>query len=70
MTFTLADSAFAFACNSYNRVTVAASGEIRFAGLPAWETCSSPRQPSAAGASATGYVTVTVGEVVAEFRGQ
>lgn len=30
ITFTLADSAFAFACNSYNRVTVAASGEIRF----------------------------------------
>ncbi|MGC4111333.1 MAG: hydroxyphenylacetyl-CoA thioesterase PaaI [Nocardioides sp.] len=29
-TFTLADSAFAFACNSYNRVTVAASAEIRF----------------------------------------
>jgi acyl-CoA thioesterase len=30
ITFTLADSAFAFACNSYNRVTVAASAEIRF----------------------------------------
>jgi acyl-CoA thioesterase len=29
-TFTLADSAFAFACNSYNRNTVAASCEIRF----------------------------------------
>jgi acyl-CoA thioesterase len=29
-TFTLADSAFAFACNSYNRSTVAASCEIRF----------------------------------------
>ncbi len=29
-TFTLADSAFAFACNSYNRVTVAAGAEIRF----------------------------------------
>jgi len=29
-TFTLADSAFAFACNSYNRVTVAARAEIRF----------------------------------------
>ena len=28
-TFTLADSAFAFACNSYNRVTVAAGAEIR-----------------------------------------
>ncbi len=30
ITFSLADSAFAFACNSYNRVTVAASAEIRF----------------------------------------
>jgi acyl-CoA thioesterase len=29
-TFMLADSAFAFACNSYNRSTVAASCEIRF----------------------------------------
>jgi acyl-CoA thioesterase len=29
-TFTLADSAFAFACNSYNRSTVAAECEIRF----------------------------------------
>ena len=30
VTFSLADSAFAFACNSYNRSTVAASCEIRF----------------------------------------
>lgn len=30
ITFTLADSAFAVACNSYNRVSVAASAEIRF----------------------------------------
>lgn len=30
ITFTLADSTFAFACNSYNRVTVAAAAEIRF----------------------------------------
>jgi acyl-CoA thioesterase len=29
-TFTLADSAFAFACNSHNRATVAAAAEIRF----------------------------------------
>jgi len=29
-TFALADSAFAFACNSYNRSTVAAACEIRF----------------------------------------
>jgi acyl-CoA thioesterase len=30
LTFTLADSAFAFACNSYNTRTVAAGAEIRF----------------------------------------
>jgi acyl-CoA thioesterase len=30
LTFTLADSAFAFACNSYNHSTVAAACEIRF----------------------------------------
>lgn len=28
--FTLADSTFAFACNSYNQVTVAAGGQIEF----------------------------------------
>jgi acyl-CoA thioesterase len=30
LTFALADSAFAFACNSYNRSTVAQACEIRF----------------------------------------
>ena len=30
LTFTLADSAFAFACNSYNRSTVAAGADVRF----------------------------------------
>jgi acyl-CoA thioesterase len=30
LTFTLADSAFAFACNSYDRRTVAAGAEITF----------------------------------------
>ena len=30
ITFSLADSAFAFACNSYGRTTVAAAAEIRF----------------------------------------
>jgi acyl-CoA thioesterase len=30
LTFALADTAFAFACNSYNRRTVAAGAEIRF----------------------------------------
>ena len=30
LTFTVADSAFAFACNSYNRSTVAQECEVRF----------------------------------------
>lgn len=30
LTFALADSAFAVACNSYNKITVAAGGQIRF----------------------------------------
>ena len=30
LTFTLADSAFAFACNSHNRRTVAAGADVRF----------------------------------------
>ena len=73
ITFSLADSAFAFACNSHNRVTVAASAEIRF------------RRPTKLGdvlvATAVerdrddrgGFcdVTVTVGDaVVAEFVGR
>src|SRR3954470_24840345 len=73
LTFTVADSAFAFACNSYNRRTVAAGAEIRF------------RRPTHAGdvlvATATERervgrdgvydVLVTVGdEVVAVFVGR
>ncbi len=30
MVYTLADTAFAFACNSYNRVTLTASGKINY----------------------------------------
>lgn len=73
ITFSLADSAFAFACNSHNRISVAASAEIRF------------RRPTKLGdvlvATAVERdrderggqcdVTVTVdGEVVAEFLGR
>ncbi|MDN5892686.1 MAG: hydroxyphenylacetyl-CoA thioesterase PaaI [Nocardioides sp.] len=73
LTFTLADSAFAFACNSYNRSTVAAGGEIRF------------RRPTRRGDLLTataversregpdGVYDVTVtreDEVVAEFTGR
>ena len=73
LTFTLADSAFAVACNSYNRATVAAAAEIRF------------RRPTRLGDRLGGTATervragrdgvydvlVTVGdEVVAVFTGR
>jgi acyl-CoA thioesterase len=73
LTFALADSAFAFACNSYNRRTVAAGAEIRF------------RRPTRTGdilvatavererdnRDGTYDVTVTAGdEVVATFVGR
>jgi acyl-CoA thioesterase len=73
LTFALADSAFAFACNSYNRRTVAAGAEIRF------------RRPTRAGdvlvatavererdgTDGTYDVTVTAGDdVVATFVGR
>ena len=73
LTFSLADSAFAFACNSYNRTTVAAAAEIRF--------LAPTRQGDVLVATATERerqdrdgvydVTVTVGErVVATFVGR
>ena len=73
LTFTVADSAFSFACNSYNRRTVAASAEIRF--------LAPTRQGDVLVATATERerqgrdgvydVTVTVGErVVATFVGR
>jgi acyl-CoA thioesterase len=72
--FTLADSAFAFACNTYDVVTVASSGSIEFL-LPARlgdeltaiaeERCRAKR---------TGVYDVAVrnqrGECVAMFRGR
>jgi acyl-CoA thioesterase len=73
ITFSLADSAFAFACNSYDRVTVAASAEIRFLKptrlgdvLVATATERSRKRRDGV------YdVTVTVGDdVVAEFVGR
>lgn len=72
-TFTLADSAFAFACNSYNRRTVAAGAEIRFRAptrvgdvlvATAVERCREGRD-------GTYDVTVTAGDtVVATFVGR
>ena len=72
--FTLADSAFAFACNTYNRVTVAASASIEFV-RPARlgdKLVATASEVSRGGR--TGIYDATVmnqgGEVVAIFRGR
>ncbi len=65
-TFSLADSAFAFACNSYNRRTVAAGCEIRFLAPTrlgdVLEAVAVERDRE--GRDGTYDVTVRVGEVV------
>jgi acyl-CoA thioesterase len=72
-TFTLADSAFAFACNSYNRSTVAAGAEIRFR-RPTHlgdRLVATATERSRAGRDGVYDVLVTVGEeVVASFVGR
>ncbi|MGI9085222.1 MAG: hydroxyphenylacetyl-CoA thioesterase PaaI [Aeromicrobium sp.] len=73
ITFMLADSAFAFACNSYNRVTVAASAEIRFRRPTRLGDVlvATATERSREGRDGVYDVTVTVGEdVVAEFVGR
>ena len=70
--FTLADSAFAFACNSHNEKAVAAHGSITFIkpGKLGDELVAAAREVSRNGRSGIYDVRVTVGnEVVAEFRG-
>jgi acyl-CoA thioesterase len=73
LTFTLADSAFAFACNSRNQVTVAQACDIVFVAparrgdLLVAEAC----ERTTFGRNAIYDVTVTRGdEVIAEFRGR
>ena len=73
LTFTLADSAFAFACNSYNRSTVAHQCEVRFTAptrlgdLLVAEAVERSRD----GRNGVYDVTVRCGDtVVAEFVGQ
>jgi acyl-CoA thioesterase len=73
LTFTLADSAFAFACNSYNRRTVATGAEIRFrAPTRAGDVLVAQAvERERAGRDGTYDVTVTAGEiVVATFVGR
>ncbi|WID98580.1 hydroxyphenylacetyl-CoA thioesterase PaaI [Bosea vestrisii] len=71
--FTLADSAFAFACNSYNQNTVAQHCSVSFL-RPAFEgdrLTASAREVSRIGRGGIYDITVTNqnGEHVAEFRG-
>lgn len=71
-TFTLADTAFAFACNSYNRSTVAATGQIRFRRPTRVGDVLVARavERSREGRDGTYDVTVRCGDdVVAEFEG-
>ena len=70
--FTLADSAFAFACNSHNERVVAARGDITFIrpGKLGDVLVARAREISRSGRSGIYDVQVTAGDVViAEFRG-
>ena len=70
--FTLADSTFAFACNSHNDRAVAAQGDITFIrpGKLGDKLVATAREVSRNGRSGIYDVRVTVGEtVIAEFRG-
>ena len=70
--FALADSAFAFACNSHNERTVAAQGSITFIrpGKLGDRLVATAREISRSGRSGIYDASVTVdGVVIAEFRG-
>ena len=70
--FTLADSAFAFACNSHNERAVAAQGNITFIrpGKLGDVLVATAREISRSGRSGLYDVRVTAGgAVIAEFRG-
>ncbi len=73
LTFTVADSAFAFACNSRNRRTVAAGAEIRFRAPTSLGDVlvATATERSRDGRDGVYDVVVTVGDVVvAEFVGR
>lgn len=71
--FTLADSAFAFACNSHNKVTVAQNCTVTFLapGREGDTLIATAREVTLAGRSGIYDVTVARkdGTVIAEFRG-
>ncbi len=72
--FTLADSAFAFACNSYNRKVVAQQAAITFIAPAFAEDCLTAEAIEVARYGRNGIYDVTVckadGSLVASFRGQ
>jgi acyl-CoA thioesterase len=71
--FTLADSAFAFACNSYNQIAVAQHNTISFIapGFRGERLTAHAREISRSGRSGLYDVRVTNqdGRLIAEFRG-
>jgi acyl-CoA thioesterase len=70
--FALADSAFAFACNSYGEAAVAAHCSISYLrpGKPGSRLVATAREVSRSGRSAIYDVrVVSDGSVIAEFRG-
>lgn len=71
--FTLADSAFAFACNSHNQIVVAQHNTISFVspGKQGETLTATATETSRVGRSGIYDVTVTNenGRVIAEFRG-
>lgn len=71
--FALADSTFAFACNSYNQIAVAQHNSITYVspGQPGEELTARAVEVARAGRSGTYDVTITApdGRVVALFRG-
>ena len=73
VTFSLADSAFAFACNAYNQVTVAQHCTINFLapGRLGDRLTAHAREIRRAGRSGIYDITVTDqdGKAIAEFRG-
>jgi acyl-CoA thioesterase len=72
--FLLADSAFAFACNSHNRRAVAAGAQIEFLAPPLEGDVLTARAEEVHAAGRTGFYDVTVtdqnGRRVAIFRGR
>jgi acyl-CoA thioesterase len=72
--FTLADTAFAFACNTYDDVTVAAGADVAFLALVHAGTELAAVAVERARRGRSGLYDVTVctadGDVVAEFRGR